>query len=111
VILKHCADSGVSPLDVDPYTASGQYYVNQDNFYRSIRNFILDTTAIPPATSGTGIHWQVAQATSLQNIVVNMSTASGNNHQGIFMENGSGGFISDFTTNGGKFGIWIGNQQ
>jgi hypothetical protein len=30
-----------------------------------------------PATSsdGTGIHWQVSQATSLMNIVINMSTA------------------------------------
>jgi glucan 1,3-beta-glucosidase len=39
-----------------------------------------------------------------------MSTASGNQHQGIFMENGSGGFMSDLTFNGGKLGMWIGNQ-
>ena len=31
-----------------------------------------------------------------------MSQASGNNHQGIFMENGSGGFMGDLTFNGGK---------
>lgn len=35
------------------------------------------------------------------NIVVNMSTASGNNHQGMFMENGSGGFM------GGKLSVTV----
>jgi hypothetical protein len=37
-----------------------------------------------PATNsqGTGIHWQVSQATSLMNIVVQMSTASNTAHQG-----------------------------
>jgi glucan 1,3-beta-glucosidase len=59
----------------------------------------------------TGIHWQVSQSTSLVNIRVDMSTASGNNHQGMFMENGSGGFMGDLVFNGGKYGIWIGNQQ
>lgn len=66
---------------------------------------------MPATTSATGFHWQVAQATSLYNIVVEMSTASGNKHQGefnlllytvfraehffpgMFMENGSGGFM------------------
>jgi hypothetical protein len=27
------------------------------------------------------------------------------------MENGSGGFISDLIFNGGKLGMWLGNQQ
>lgn len=45
-------------------------------------------TAIPNIQPA-GIHWQVAQATSLQNIEIRQSTAPGNNHQGIFMENGS----------------------
>jgi hypothetical protein len=30
-----------------------------------------------PVNAGTGIHWQVAQATSLQNIVFNMRTDGG----------------------------------
>jgi glucan 1,3-beta-glucosidase len=30
-----------------------------------------------PNTAGAGIHWQVAQATSLQNIVFNMRTDGG----------------------------------
>jgi len=37
---------------------------------------VLDVTALPVGT-GTGIHWQVAQATSLQNIVFNMRTDGG----------------------------------
>jgi len=43
----------------------------------------------------TAIHWQVAQATSLQNLVFNMPTAANTTAVGIYMENGSGGFVSD----------------
>lgn len=51
--------------------------------YRSVRNFVIDVSRMPPSTSATGIHWQVSQATSLMNIVFQMSTAAGNAHQGI----------------------------
>jgi hypothetical protein len=42
------------------------------------------------------IHWQVAQATSLQNIQFNMVIGGGtaNKQQGIFMDNGSGKFLA-----------------
>lgn len=53
-----------------------------------MRNFVIDISSVPNI-SPAGIHWQVAQATSLQNIEFRMSTAAGNNHQGIYMENGS----------------------
>ncbi|PSS16477.1 hypothetical protein PHLCEN_2v3252 [Hermanssonia centrifuga] len=66
---------------------------------------------MPPDQYGTGLHWQVGQATSLINVHVSMSTASGNKHQGIYMENGSGGFMADLSFNGGAFGMWISNQQ
>lgn len=49
----------------------------------------------------TGIHWQVSQACSLQNLVFNMPSATDNEkatHVGIFMENGSGGFVSDLAS-------------
>lgn len=53
------------------------------------------------ATSGAvGIHWQVAQATSLVNVAVDMSTTAGNNHVGVNMENGSGGVMTDLVFNG-----------
>lgn len=77
-------------------------YVNQNQFFRQIRNFIFDLTQMPQATDDdgqalvpTGIHWQVAQATSLQNLVFNMPTTSDTTAVGIFTENGSGGFVSD----------------
>lgn len=48
-------------IDSDPYFNDGaSQYVNQDNFFRQIRNFVIDITAMPPMR-GTGIHWQVAQ--------------------------------------------------
>jgi len=109
-ILAAPSFGGMAVIDADPYTSSGaNWYTNQNNFYRQIRNFVIDLTRVNGAA--TGIHWQVAQATSLTNLVFQMSTASGNNHQGIFMDNGSGGFMSDLVFNGGKFGMWIGNQQ
>ncbi|KAJ7771686.1 exo-beta-1,3-glucanase [Mycena metata] len=101
-------------IDADPYIPGGngaQWYQNQNNFFRSVRNFIIDVRRIPATAYGTGIHWQVAQATSLMNITFLMSNASNTAHQGIWMENGSGGFMGDLTFHGGKFGMWVGSQQ
>ncbi|KDR79424.1 hypothetical protein GALMADRAFT_223633 [Galerina marginata CBS 339.88] len=114
-LLASASFSGMAVIDADPYIPGGggsQYYTNQNNFFRSVRNFVIDVTRVAATNSqGTGLHWQVAQATSLMNIVVQMSTASNTAHQGIWMENGSGGFMGDLVFNGGKFGIWGGNQQ
>lgn len=113
-LLASSSFSGFAVIDADPYIPNGwgaQWFSNQDNFYRSIRNLIIDLRQIPASTSAVGLHWQVSQATSLINIVVEMSTASNNNHQGMFMENGSGGFMGDIVFNGGKYGIQVGNQQ
>ncbi|KAE9391952.1 exo-beta-1,3-glucanase [Gymnopus androsaceus JB14] len=99
-------------IDADPYIAGGQWFVNQNNFYRTVKNFIIDVRRVPASVSqGTGIHWQVAQATNLQNIVFRMSEDPDTAHQGIWMENGSGGFMGDLVFYGGKFGMWVGNQQ
>lgn len=43
-------------------------YLNQNNFLRSVRNFIIDIRATPQWAQICGIHWQVAQGTSLENI-------------------------------------------
>ncbi|KAJ7926053.1 exo-beta-1,3-glucanase [Mycena leptocephala] len=102
---------GIGVIDADPYIANGQFYDNTNNFFRSVRNFIIDLTHIPAASAGTGIHWQVSQATSLMNIVINMSTAPDTAHIGLVMENGSGGFMGDLVFNGGKIGMSVGNQQ
>lgn len=111
-LLASANFSGMAVIDSDPYGSNGyNWYVNQDNFYRQVRNFVIDLTQTPATAGTTGIHWQVAQATSLTNIVFQMSTASNTGHQGVWMENGSGGFMSDLIFNGGKYGLWVGSQQ
>jgi glucan 1,3-beta-glucosidase len=100
-------------IDSDPYEDNGDnWYTNQNNFFRAIRNLVIDITSMP-SSSGAGIHWQVGQATSLQNIRFEMVKGGGdaNKQQGIFMDNGSGGFMSDLTFNGGNYGMFLGNQQ
>lgn len=113
-LLASSSFSGFAVIDADPYIPNGygaQWYTNQDNFLRSVRNLIIDLRQIPASSSAIGLHWQVAQATSLINVFVEMSTAAGNSHQGLFMENGSGGFMEDVVFNGGKYGMQVGNQQ
>lgn len=110
-LLASANFTGIAVIDADPYGTNGNWYVNQDSFYRSVRNFVIDLTQMPASATATGIHWQVSQSTSLVNVVVNMSTEPGNNHQGLYMEDGSGGFMGDIVFNGGRYGIWVGNQQ
>jgi glucan 1,3-beta-glucosidase len=102
--------SGMAVIDADPYTNGANWYTNQNNFFRQVRNFVIDLTGIT-AKNGAGIHWQVAQGTSLQNIRFEMIKNAANSQSGIFMDNGSGGFMSDLTFNGGNMGMFVGNQQ
>ena len=102
---------GIGLLDPDPYYSGGaSWYANQNNFFRQVRNVILDITQTPFTSEIHCIHWQVAQATSLQNIVFNMHVGGGvaNRHQGIFMDNGSGGMMRDLIFNGGGIGFLLG---
>lgn len=103
---------GMAVIDADPYVNGVNWFTNQNNFYRQIRNFVIDLTAMPPS-AGAGIHWQVAQATSIQNVVFNMVQGGGSNNKqsGIFMDNGSGGFMADLVFNGGNYGAFLGSQQ
>lgn len=101
------AFQGIGVLDADRYLPYGaNWYTNQNNFYRQVRNFIIDITQAGLGYAH-GIHWQVAQATSLQNIVFNMRTDGqddgSNQQQGIFMDNGSGGWLEDLIFNGKSF--------
>ncbi|CAH0017054.1 unnamed protein product [Clonostachys rhizophaga] len=107
------AFTGFAVIDANPYDSNGfNWFTNQNNFFRQIRNFKIDLTA-QPMNTGTGIHWQVAQATSLQNIEFFMvqSDSEDNRQQGIFMENGSGGFMTDLIFHGGGIGAAFGSQQ
>ncbi|KJZ80028.1 hypothetical protein HIM_00742 [Hirsutella minnesotensis 3608] len=99
-------------IDAAPYGANGKtWWRSRDNFFRQIRNFRIDMTEAKEDI--TGIHWPVAQATSLQNIefVMNKHVEGGPAQQGIFIEEGSGGFMTDLVFTGGKYGMNVGNQQ
>lgn len=80
-------------------------------FWRQIRNLVIDMTAIAPSVAVSGVHWPTGQATSLQNLVFKMSTASGTQHVGLYIEDGSGGFVNDLVFYGGLQGLAVGNQQ
>ncbi|KAI2633363.1 glycoside hydrolase family 55 protein [Xylaria nigripes] len=102
---------GFGLVDGNHYYTSNLNWVSTNVFYRQMRNFVIDTTAIAPATAATGIHWPTSQATSLINIEFNMPTDPSTVHVGLFCESGSGGFMSDLTFNGGATGASLGNQQ
>lgn len=102
---------GLGVIDGDQYGANGLGFGATNVFWRQVRNFIVDTTLVPANSSITQIHWPTAQATSLQNIFFKMSDAPGTQHQGIFIESGSGGFMNDLVFNGGLNGVVFGNQQ
>ncbi|KAK3934568.1 glucan 1,3-beta-glucosidase [Diplogelasinospora grovesii] len=108
---------GLGVLSTDVYVGDGtgadgkdnEWYINTASFYRQIRNIKIDITATDPNAYVCAIHYQVAQATSLQN--VELIATTGTTQQGMFSENGSGGFMSDVTFTGGNFGFYGGNQQ
>lgn len=103
--------SGFGLIDGNPYYTSDLNWVSTNTFFKQVRNFIIDTTNVAAGTAATGMHWPTSQATSLQNIIFNMPTTSGVVHVGLFIESGSGGFMSDLTFNGGNYGAQFGNQQ
>jgi glucan 1,3-beta-glucosidase len=110
--LKATANfAGFGLIDGDHYYTATLNWASVNVFNRQVRNFVIDTTNIAPGTPATGMHWPTAQATSLQNIVFNMPTTPGVVHVGLFIEEGSAGFLTDLTFNGGAAGASIGNQQ
>ncbi|KAA8650192.1 uncharacterized protein ATNIH1004_002873 [Aspergillus tanneri] len=111
-ILAAASFVGLGVITSDVYVGDQEeWYINQNNFLRHIRNFKIDITRTDPSAYVCAIHWQVAQGTTLENIDFYMSQADGNTQQGIYMENGSGGFMSNLTFVGGNFGAYLGNQQ
>lgn len=46
---------GIAMIDSDPYIPSGgQWYTNQNNFFRQVRNIVFDMTGVAPTTGVTG---------------------------------------------------------
>lgn len=80
--------SGFGLIDADKYYTSNLNWVSTNVFMRQLRNFVFDLTSIPATSQATGIHWPTAQATSLQNVVFEMSSAPGTQHTGLFCESG-----------------------
>lgn len=93
-------------IDTDVYIPTGngaEWFINHNQFYRQIRNFNIDLTFVPNVIqdggqtyAATGLHWQVAQATSLQNLhfFAPVSTPDVPSAAvGIFMENVSIQFV------------------
>ncbi|KAK4100480.1 glycoside hydrolase family 55 protein [Parathielavia hyrcaniae] len=103
--------AGFGLIDGNPYYTPVLNWKSVNVFFRQVRNFVIDTTAIPPGSAATGMHWPTSQATSLQNIVFNMPATPDVVHVGLFIEEGSGGFMTDLTFNGGATGAGMGNQQ
>ncbi|KAF9731820.1 hypothetical protein PMIN06_007795 [Paraphaeosphaeria minitans] len=98
-------------IDASPYGADGLGFGATNTFFRQIRNLILDSTSVKSKTILRGIHWPTAQTTSLQNVVFKMAAGNGTKHEGLFIEEGSGGFMNDLVFQGGHYGLNVGNQQ
>ncbi|KAJ8125575.1 hypothetical protein O1611_g8064 [Lasiodiplodia mahajangana] len=120
VIKAAASFVGLGVISTDVYVPNGgtgidgnakEWYINTANFYRQIRNFIIDITATDQGAYVAALHYQVAQATSLTNIRFVVSQNAGTTQQAIYAENGSGGFMSDLIFEGGAFGIYGGSQQ
>lgn len=106
---------GIGVLSTDEYTGGGrgtdgldkQYFVNTANIYRQLRNVIVEVRQTRASQKVACLHYQVAQATSLQNVLL----IAGLTQYGIHVENGSGGHISDVTFQGGAVGLFSGSEQ
>ncbi|CAK7207877.1 hypothetical protein SEUCBS139899_010692 [Sporothrix eucalyptigena] len=105
-------------LSTDLYVRNGgtgpdglslEWYINTERLYSQIRNFRIDISAVYKNALVCGLHYQVAQATSLEN--VEFIAKTGTKQQGMFSENGSGGVMSGITFTGGDVGFYGGNQQ
>lgn len=98
-------------IDASPYGANGLGFGATNTFFRQVRNLVLDSTNVKSRTIMRGIHWPTAQTTSLQNVVFKMAAGNGTRHEGLFIEEGSGGFMNDLIFQGGHYGLNVGNQQ
>ncbi len=80
--------SGFGLIDGDKYYTANLNWGSTNVFNRQVRNLVFDLTGLPTGSNVAGIHWPTSQATSLTNLVFQMSAASGTQHVGIFSESG-----------------------
>ena len=98
-------------FDGNQYGANGLAWGATNVFWRQIANIEIDTTAVPANREIAALHWPTSQATSLANMVFRLSEATGTKHQGLFIEEGSGGYMGDLVFYGGARALSVGNQQ
>ncbi|KAK4135130.1 glycoside hydrolase family 55 protein [Trichocladium antarcticum] len=112
-VLKATPDfEGAWLLDTNQYQPAGDLAWGATNvFWRQVANLVLDLSGVAPETKMVGLHWPSSQSTSLSNMVFKMSEEKGNQHQGLFIEQGSGGYIGDLVFYGGAQALSVGNQQ
>jgi glucan 1,3-beta-glucosidase len=76
-----------------------------------VRNLIFDTTAIPASSNAVAVHWPSSQATTLSNVEFRLAAGAASKHIGLFIEEGSGGILTDLVFTGGWKAASLGNQQ
>ncbi|KAH8599173.1 hypothetical protein B0O99DRAFT_683154 [Bisporella sp. PMI_857] len=96
----------LGPITSDVYTGENNGE-GECNFLRQVRNFIIDISKAD-LNDCLGIHWQVAQATS---IYIHSVQSVGQITYGYLRREWKGGFMSDLAFKGGALGIRCGNQQ
>lgn len=103
---------GAWVLDSNQYQAGGVLGWQAVNvFWRQVANFAFELREVPSSQSIYAIHWPSSQATSLSNIEIFLKDGAGTKHRGVFIEEGSGGYVGDIVITGGEYGLEIGNQQ
>ncbi|KAM3543077.1 hypothetical protein ARSEF1564_003976 [Beauveria bassiana] len=84
----------------------------ENSFAISLKNLILDTTAVDGGKEFTALYWGVAQVSQLQNIKIQMpSPSNGQGHSGIRLGRGSTLALADVRIENGQNGIWHDTHQ
>lgn len=87
-----------------------------NNFMIGIKNLVMDSNSVNPASQITLIDWTVSQMTQLTNVVFNMPNFS-TGHKGLTTQyntpdaSNSNIIINDLTFNGGVVGMELNGQQ
>ena len=94
--------------------AQPEWYVDSDNHYQSVRNLVVDIRKSSQKTSIAGIHWRAYRGSLLDNVrfyATNPASEPSTTQLGLYVENGSGGVLSQLMFIGGKYGLYTGTQQ
>jgi glucan 1,3-beta-glucosidase len=106
VIKASAGFSGTALLTGSVRASSGL-----SDFFRTIKDLVFDTTAVPPTKSLSIIIWSLSQGSQIQNVLFNMPIGS-TGHIGISSTGtNSPTFLNDLQFNGGSVGLSISDTQ